>query len=67
MLSKNIKTLKKYDTSFKKKLRIVVLLNDNYSKDTDVGNISDDCIAEFLDEYEFETFEDLYLDIENTY
>ena len=43
-----------------------MLLNDNYSKDNDVGNISDDCIAEFLDEYEFESFEDLYLDIKNT-
>ena len=47
-------------------LRIVVLLNDNYSKDTKVGHISDDCIAEFIDEYEFESFEDLYLDIGNT-
>ena len=47
-------------------LRIVVLLKDNYSKDTEVGDISDDCIAEFIDEYEFESFEDLYLDIENT-
>ena len=46
-------------------LRIVVLFNDNYSKDTGVDNISDDCIAEFIDEYEFESFEDLYLDIEN--
>ena len=47
-------------------LRIVALLNDNYSKDTEVGDISDDCIAEFVDKYEFESFEDLYLDIENT-
>ena len=47
-------------------LRIVVLLNDNCSKDTKVGDISDDCIAEFIEEYEFESFEDLYLDIENT-
>ena len=47
-------------------LRIVVLLNDNYSKDTKVGGISDDCIAEFIQEYEVESFEDLYLDIENT-
>ena len=30
-------------------LRIVVLLNDNYSKDTEVGDISDDCTAEFVD------------------
>ena len=47
-------------------LRIVVLLNDNYSKDTEAGDISNDCIAEFTDEYEFESFVDLYLDIENT-
>ena len=46
-------------------LRIVVLFNDNYSKDTGVDNISDDYIAEFIDGYEFESFEDLYLDIEN--
>ena len=65
-LSKNIETLKKYDASFKKMLRIVVLLNDNYSKGTEIGNISDGCIAEFLDECEFESSEDLYLDIENT-
>ena len=65
-LSKNIKTLEKYDASFKKMLRIVVLLNEIYSKDTDVGEISDVCIAEFLDEYEFDSFEDLCLDIENT-
>ena len=65
-LSKNIEILEKYDASFKKILRIVVLLNHNYSKDTEVGGISDDCIAEFIDEYEFKSFEDLYLDIENT-
>ena len=65
-LSQNIETLAKYDTAFKKMLRIVVLLNDNYSKDTDVGDISDDYIDKFLDEYEFDSFEDLYLDIENT-
>ena len=47
-------------------LRIVVLLNDNYSKDTEAGDISNGCIAEFIDEYEFECFVDLYLDIENT-
>ena len=47
-------------------LKIVVLFNDNYSKETKVGDISDDGIAEFIDEYEFESFEDLYLDIENT-
>ena len=31
-----------------------------------MGDISDDCIAEFIDEYEIESFEDLYLEIKNT-
>ena len=61
-LFKNIKTFESYDASFKK---IVVLLI-NYLKDAGAGDISDDCIAGFLDEYEFDSFEDLYLDIENT-
>ena len=41
-LSKNIETLQKCDASFKKMLRIVVLLNTNYSKERDVEDISDD-------------------------
>ena len=41
-LSKNIETLEKYEASFKKMLRIVVLLNTNYSKERDVEDISDD-------------------------
>ena len=49
LTSENTETRKKYDASFKKMLRIVVLLNNNYSKDTEVGDISDDCIAEFID------------------
>ena len=47
-------------------LRIFVLLNDSYSKDTEVGGISDACITEFIDEYEFKSFEGLYLNIEST-
>ena len=31
-----------------------------------MGGISDDYIAEFIDEYEFESFQDVYLNIENT-
>ena len=31
-----------------------------------MGDISDDYIAEFIDEYEFESFQDVYLNIENT-
>ena len=33
---------------------MIVLLNDRYSKGTEVGDIFDDCIAEFIDEYEYE-------------
>ena len=48
-------------------LRIVVgLLKNNYSKDTEMDDISDNCIAEFIDGYEFESFKDLFLDIANT-
>ena len=43
-----------------------MVLNNNYSKDTKVSDISDDSVTEFIDEYEFESFEDLYVDIENT-
>ena len=47
-------------------LRIVVLLNANYSKESDVEDISDDSIIEFINEYGFENFEDLFLETENT-
>ena len=47
-------------------LRIVVLLNANYSKESDVEDISDNSIIEFINEYGFENFEDLFLEIENT-
>ena len=66
-LSKNIETLEKYDASFKKMLRIIVLLNTKYSKESDVENISDDHIIEFINEYDFESFEDLFLETENTH
>ena len=65
-LSKNIETHEKYDASFKKMLVIVVLLNTNYSKESDVEDICDHCITEFIHEYGFENFEDLFLEIENT-
>ena len=47
-------------------LRIVALLNTNYSKKSYVKDISDDCITEFINEYGFESFEHLFLEIENT-
>ena len=47
-------------------LRIVVLSNTNCSKESDVEDISDFCIIEFINEYGFENFEDLFLEIKKT-
>ena len=47
-------------------LRFTVLLKTNYSKESNAEDISDDCIIEFINEYGFESFEDLFLEIENT-
>ena len=47
-------------------LQIVVLLNTNYSSESDIEDISGDCIIEFVNEMNFDNFTDLYLEIENT-
>ena len=64
--SKNIKTLEKYDASFKKMLRIVALLNTNYSKKMLCGRYFWWLHNWIFNEYGFESFEDLFLEIENT-
>ena len=50
----------------KKMLRIAVSLNTSYSKQSNVEIISDDFIIEFINEYGFESFEDLFSEIENS-
>ena len=65
-LSKPIKTHKKYHENFRKMLQIVVLLNNNYSKESDIKGIFDDCIIEFVNAINFDIFTDLYFEIENT-
>ena len=50
----------------KKILRTVILLKTDYSRESDVEDISNDCMIEFINEYGFENFEDLFLEIENT-
>ena len=47
-------------------LRTVILLKTDYSRESDVEDISNDCMIEFINEYGFENFEDLFLEIENT-
>ena len=58
--------MEKYHEAFKKMLRIVVLFNTNYSKESDVEDISDDCLIEFFNEINNDSFEKIILEIENT-
>ena len=64
--SKSIETHEKYHETFRKMLQIVVLLNTSYSSESNIQDISDYCIAEFVNEMSFEGFSDLFLEIENT-
>ena len=65
-MSKSIQTLEKYYETYRNMFQIVSLLNANYSKDSDIEDISDDCVAEFVSEMNFDSFADLYLEVENT-
>ena len=62
---KKQRSTQKCNASFKNMLRIVILFNTNCSKESDVEDISDDCIIEFINEYSFKSFEYLFLEIEN--
>ena len=58
--------MEKYHEAFKKMHRIVVLLNTSYSKESDVEDVSDDCMIEFINEINIESFEEIFLKIKNT-
>ena len=64
--SKSIETHERYQERFRKMLQIVVLSNTTYLNESDIEDILDDCIAEFVNEMSFESFSDLFLEIENT-
>ena len=53
-------------SQLKKMLKIVVLLHTSYSKESKVEDISDDCIIDFIIEYDFDSFEDVYLECSHT-
>ena len=61
-----MQTLENYHLAFRKMLQIVALLNTNYSSESEIEDISDDCVAEFVEEKNFDNFDDLCLEIENT-
>ena len=65
-MSKSIQTLEKYHKTYRNRLQILALLNGNYSKDSDIEDTSDDCVAEFVNEINFDSFAELYLKVENT-
>ena len=46
--SKNIETLEKYHATFNQFVQIVILLNSRYSKESDIEETSDYCLANFL-------------------
>ena len=52
-LSKSTETHERYHEAFRKRLQIVTLLNTNYLRESDIEDISDDSIAEFVDEVNF--------------
>ena len=64
--SDNIKTFEKYHESFRLFLQIVLLLNSRYSKESNVEDISDDCIVQFVEENCFDNFEGLFSELDKT-
>ena len=44
----------------------MTLLNTNYSRENDIEDISVNSIAEFVDEMNFDSFSELFLEVENT-
>ena len=44
----------------------MLLLNTRCSNESDIEDISDDCIADFIDEDNFESFEEFCIEIAST-
>ena len=65
-MSKSIHTLEDYPLAFRKMLQIVALLNTNYSPESNIEDVSDGYVAEFVEEMNFDNFYNLYLEIEIT-
>ena len=57
--------LDSYFESLKLFLQVLTLLDSSYSSESDIEEISDDCIVNFVEENAIESFPDLYLDVAN--
>ena len=65
-MSEPITTIENYHVAFKKvAFKVSSLLNSSYWSKSDMGNIMDDCIIEFLQETNFTDFSEVYLEISN--
>ena len=65
-MSKPISAIENYHIAFKKMLRVSSLLYSLHSSESDIENIIDDCIVEFLEETAFNDFAEVFLEISNT-
>lgn len=61
-----MKTFEKYHQGFRSVLQIVLLLNSRYSIQSNIEDISDECIVQFVEENCFENFEELFSEIDET-
>lgn len=58
--------IEKYHQGFRSVLQIVLLLNSRYSIQSNIEDISDECIVQFVEENCFENFEELFSEIDET-
>lgn len=61
-----MKTFEKYHQGFRSVLQIVLLLNSRYSIQSNIEDISDEFIVQFVEENCFENFEELFSEIDET-
>ena len=61
-----MKTFEKYHQGFRSVLQIVLLLNSRYSIQSNLEDISDECIVQFVEENCFENFEELFSELDET-
>lgn len=61
-----MKTFEKYHQGFRSVLQIVLLLNSRYSIQSNIEDISDEFIVQFVEENCFENFDELFSEIDET-
>ena len=62
-----VKTLESYFDNFNLFLQLLALLDSSYSSESDIEDICDECVANFVEENNIESFNELYLEAKNVY